>query len=78
MQINLPPDVAQRLIDRVSIAPGATEVDVIRQGLDSLDQLDAERDAIQIGIDALREGRVQNFEDFDREFRQRNDIASSS
>ena len=78
MQINLPPDLAQRLIDRVSIVPGTTEVDVIRQGLDSLDWLDAERNAIQVGIDAMREGRVQKFEDFDREFRQRNDIASSS
>ena len=75
MQINLPPDVAQRLNDRMSGIAGITEIDVIRQGLDSLDWLDQERSAIQAGVDAMRAGRVQDFREFDREFRQRNGLA---
>ena len=35
---------------------------------------DAERTAIQEGIDALQAGRVTDFDDFDREFRLRNGI----
>lgn len=78
MQIELPPDLAQRVKDRAAIASGVSNVDVIRQGLEALDWLDVERQAIQAGIDAVNNGHVQDFRDFDREFRQRNGIAPSA
>jgi len=49
---------------------------VIRKALDSLDWQDAERQALQEGIDAMQEGRAQDFEAFDREFRQEQGLPS--
>ena len=40
-----------------------------------MDFQDDERAAIQEGIDAINNGRFQNFDEFDREFRQANGIA---
>lgn len=36
---------------------------------------DAERLAIQAGINAMREGRVRSFEEFDQEFRKQYGLA---
>lgn len=38
------------------------------------DDVEAERSAILEGIKALEEGHVRDFEEFDREFRERNGI----
>jgi hypothetical protein len=78
MQINLPDDLANKIRQRTSGAPGVTEIDVIREALDSLDWRDAERLAIQEGIRAMEEERMRPFEEFDREFRERNKIAPES
>ena len=78
MNIDLPQDLIERVQQHVAILPGANEADVIRKALDSLDWQDGERQAIQEGIVAMNEGRVQDFEQFDREFRQEHGIASDA
>ena len=78
MNIDLPQDLIERVQQHVAILPGANEADVIRKALDSLDWQDGERQAIQEGIVAMKEGRVQDFEQFDREFRQEHGIASDA
>jgi predicted transcriptional regulator len=75
MHIELPQDLIQRVQQRAAVRQGTTEADVIRQALDALDWHDRERIAIQEGLDAMNEGRVQDFDEFDREFRQQNGIA---
>jgi predicted transcriptional regulator len=71
MHIDLPDELVSRLRQRAASAPGASEADVIREALNSLDWQDAERAAIQEGLDAIKAGRVRPFEEFDREFRVR-------
>ncbi len=78
MQVELPQDIVDRVQQRVALIQGATEADVLRKALDSLDWLDQERLAIQEGIDAWRAGDVQDFEAFDREFRAKNNIPAGA
>ena len=56
MQIELPQDVFDRVQKRLAAASGASEAEIIRQALDSLDWQDQERQAIQEGINAWRSG----------------------
>jgi predicted transcriptional regulator len=74
MQIELPQDIVERVQKRAAASCGASEADVIRQALDSLDWHDHERLAIQEGIDAWRAGDTQEFDEFDAEFRTKNGI----
>jgi len=74
MQVELPQDIIERVQKRAAAGYGATEADVIRQALDSLDWQDQERQAIQEGIDAWRAGDTQELDDFDAEFRTKNGI----
>jgi Arc/MetJ-type ribon-helix-helix transcriptional regulator len=74
MQIELPQDIVDRVRRRTASGYGASEADVIRKALDSLDWQDQERQAIQEGIDAWRAGDTQEFDDFDVEFRTKNGI----
>lgn len=76
MHLELPQDLIERVHQRAAAGQGATEADVIRQALDSLDWHDQERRAIQEGIDAWRKGDVQDFAEFDREFRVKNGISA--
>lgn len=78
MHIDLPDDLITRLRERVALAPGTSEADVIREALNNLDWQNAERVAMQEGLDAMHAGRVRPFEDFDREFSARNGIAVDS
>lgn len=78
MQIDLPQDLIDRVQLRAAALAGVSEADVIRKALDSLDWLDQERSAIQEGIDAWRASDVQDFEQFDREFRSRNGLAADA
>lgn len=73
MHLELPQDLIERVQQRTA-AQGATDADVIRQALDSLDWQDQERQAIIEGIQAWRKGDVQEFAEFDREFRAKNQI----
>ncbi len=74
MQIDLPQDIVERVQRRAAAGHGATEAEVIRRALDSLDWQDQERQAIQEGIDAWRAGDVRDFDEFDAEFRAKNGI----
>lgn len=74
MHLELPADIIERVQKRAAAGNGATEAEVIRQALDSLDWQDQERQAIQEGIDAWRAGDVQNLDEFDAEFRTTNGI----
>jgi len=74
MQIDLPQDLIDRVQQRTVAVPGVTQADVIRKALDSLDWCDQERQAIQAGIDAWRADDVRDFDEFDREFRAKNNI----
>ena len=78
MQINLPQDLFERVLQRTIAVPGVTEADIIRKALDSLDRSDQERQAIQEGIDAWRAGDVQELDVFDREFRAKNGISADA
>jgi predicted transcriptional regulator len=74
MHIELPQDLVERVQKRAAAANGASEAEVIRQALDSLDWQDQERQAILEGIDAWRAGDTQDFDEFDAEFRAQNGI----
>jgi predicted transcriptional regulator len=74
MHIELPRDLVERVQKRAAAANGASEAEVIRQALDSLDWQDQERQAIQEGIDAWQAGDTQDFDEFDAEFRAQNGI----
>jgi predicted transcriptional regulator len=78
MHIDVPEELISRLRERAACAPGASEADVIREALDSLDWRDAERVAIQAGLDAIRAGRVRSFEEFDAEFCRTNGIGADA
>jgi hypothetical protein len=74
MQLELPSELVERVRKRVAASNGATEAEVIRMALDSLDWQDKERQAIQEGIDAWRAGDVRSIDEFDAEFRAKNGI----
>jgi hypothetical protein len=78
MQIDLPQDIIDRVQLHLAATPGANEADVIRKAFDALDWLGQERQAIQEGIDAWRSGDVQDFDEFDREFRARNGMPADA
>jgi hypothetical protein len=75
VQIGLPADIVERVQKRPAAANGVSEVEAIRQALDSLDWRDQERQAIPKGIDARRTGDTQDFDAFDAEFQTENDFA---
>jgi predicted transcriptional regulator len=77
MLLDLPQDLVSRLQQRVQASPGASEADVIRAALDSLDWREAERAAIAHGLEAMQAGRVRPFEEFDREFRARHGMGKA-
>jgi predicted transcriptional regulator len=78
MQIDLPQDVIDRVRLRAALDRLESEVKVIRKALDALDWQDQERRAIREGIEAMNEGRVRDFDDFDREFRENNGISAGA
>jgi hypothetical protein len=58
-----------------ALAAGFASVELYVQNL--LDR-DAERIAIQEGLEDLKGGRVRHFDEFDREFRARNNIPTGN
>ena len=66
MEISLPDDA-----EKQSVAAGYANV---QQYIHSLVRRDRERLAIEEGIAAMKEGKIQDFDDFDREFRERHGI----
>ena len=55
-----------------AIAAGFSNIELYIQ---SLLERDAERLAIQKGVDALESGQHRSFDEFDREFREKNGLA---
>lgn len=66
MQIKLPEDTESQ-----SLAAGFASVE---QYVHSLVLRDRERLAIEEGISAMKEGRLQDFDEFDRDFRKTHSI----
>lgn len=64
----------EQIVRDQALAAGFARVELYVQDL--LDR-DAERLAIQEGIDALEAGRVADFDEFDREFRERNGVSAA-
>lgn len=77
MQVDLPQDIIDRVHLHLASSPGDNEADVIRKAFDALDWLDQERQAIQEGIDAWRSGDVQDFDEFDHKFREKNGVPAN-
>jgi hypothetical protein len=74
MPYQLPADIEAALTVRVRDGGYDSIEQVLRTAIDALDYRDAEIAAIQEGIDAMERGDVQSFEEFDREFRRKNNI----
>lgn len=62
---------SEQFVRDQALAAGFASVELYVQ---NLLERDAERIAIQEGIDAAKAGRVRDFDEFDREFRERNGI----
>jgi Arc/MetJ-type ribon-helix-helix transcriptional regulator len=74
MMYEFPPDLAQRLTERMATGQYASQDDVLREAFAALDTQDTEVRAIQEGIDDMEAGRVRPVREFDREFRAQNNI----
>ncbi len=75
MNIDLPAELIERVHQKAKLNRRMSDADVIRRALDSLDWFEQELVAIEEGISAWRAGEVQDFTEFDREFRHQNGIA---
>ena len=69
MQIEIPDDFN---VQAQAAAAGFASVD---EYVAMLLERDAERVAISEGLQAMKEGRMRPFDEFDREFRQRHGLA---
>ncbi|QDT00710.1 hypothetical protein [Adhaeretor mobilis] len=78
MNIELPEDLITRLQERAATNQNANPAEIIRKALDSLDWAEQERAAIQAGVDAWKAGEVQDFNELDREFREKNNIPADA
>jgi predicted transcriptional regulator len=77
MQINLTPELAERLrhhAERELDGRRQSEIEVIGRALDLLDMEESEIAAIQAGLDSADAGRVRDFDEFDREFRAKHGL----
>ncbi len=61
----------EQLVHNQALAAGISSVELYLQ---NLLERDAERLAIQEGLNAIAAGRVSDFDEFDRKFRERNGI----
>jgi plasmid stabilization system protein ParE/Arc/MetJ-type ribon-helix-helix transcriptional regulator len=74
MTYQLPPDLDQRVQSQIALGIYNSPAEVLNDALNALDERNIERRAIQEGIDAWRAGDVQDFDQFDAEFRATNGI----
>lgn len=56
MTYHLPADVEERVQTRMATGRYASEDDVLRDALDTLDTLEADAREVQVAIDAVKEG----------------------
>jgi predicted transcriptional regulator len=78
MQIDLPQDVIDRVRALARLKRLESETELIRKALDALEWEEQERRAVQEGIEAMNDGRVRDFDDFDQEFRENNGISAGA
>ena len=78
MQIQVPQALFHRLQERAKREEGMTEAGVIELALEKLEWQDREIAAIQEGIDAWRRGDVRDFDEFDKEFREKHGIPADA
>ena len=69
--LELPDELVARLRRRAADGCLASEAEVIRAALDSLDQRDSELAAIQAGYDAMLNGHTRPYDEFRREISDR-------
>ena len=74
MTYPFPPDLAEGINERMASGQYSSEDDLLRDALHALRWRDQEVVAIQEGIDDMEAGRVKPLREFDREFRERNNI----
>ena len=74
MTYQFPPDLDQDIKERMASGLYSSEDDVLRDALRALRSRDQEVAAIQEGVDDMKAGRVMPLREFDRTFRERNDI----
>lgn len=71
---SLPADVYSTIQALLATGRYASEEDVLRRALQSLQQRDEDLEAILAGIADLSAGRTRSLDEFDQEFRIRNGI----
>jgi Arc/MetJ-type ribon-helix-helix transcriptional regulator len=74
MTYQLPPDINDRVQSQLALGLYSSPAEVLTSALNALDERNAERRAIQEGIDAWRAGDTQDLDAFDLEFRAANGI----
>jgi len=74
MTYQFPPDLEAGIKERMASGQYSSEDDLLREALNALRWRDLEVAAIQEGIDDMEAGRVKPLREFDREFRERNNI----
>ncbi len=81
MTYHFPPDLATEIQLHMATGQYSSEDDVLRDALQALRASkchDEEVAAIQQGIDDMEAGRVKPLREFDREFRQKKNIAQDA
>ena len=74
MTYQFPPDLAEGIRERMASGQYSSEDDLLRDALHALRWRDQEVAAIQEGVDDMEAGRMKRLREFDREFRERNNI----
>jgi Arc/MetJ-type ribon-helix-helix transcriptional regulator len=74
MSSAIPKDLHERMNALLQTGPYASEEDVLRAAVAALEERNADLTAIQQGIDDMEIGRYRPVEEFNVEFRKRNQI----
>jgi putative addiction module CopG family antidote len=77
VSVDLAPDVWNEIQRQIAAGGYSSHDELLREALAALRYREEEVRAIQQGIDDMEAGRVTPLEDFDREFRRRNGIATA-
>jgi Arc/MetJ-type ribon-helix-helix transcriptional regulator len=78
MALTIPADVQQRVNVLLKTRRYASEEEILRAALLALEEQNADLTAIQCGIDDMENGRYRPFNDFDAEFRKRNQVENDA
>ncbi len=78
MALIIPADVQQRVTALLGTGRYASEEEILRAAVAALEEQSIDLVAIQSGINEMENGSYQPFAEFDAEFRERNQIESSS